>query len=300
MPAREAVKSIGSGVLETIRAMQPQHRMPLWLFWCALLMLAFEFAQVSWQLIERTMPQVSGAPQTLSTSVAAGSVSPPLGAIISARHLFGESKNAAASSALPMSNVSMILKGVFASGGGRGSAIIDDGTRQSYYIIGDVVGAAVLRKVYRDHVVLERGGRFEVLPMPKNELPPPPSAALAEMAGAGPANYNTPDNGRLLKQYQSALHNEPQSLIGLLATTPVTENGRAVGVRLGAGQDPMLLTRFGLQSGDVVTSLNGAPLDGQKSGMDVLKGLATAQSLSVSLLRNGQPMTLQYQVNDVK
>lgn len=300
MSARSRLLSVGSDALGRIPVLRLQQYAPVWLLWLGLILLALTLARLTWQLAGHWLPPVTESTLPSEAAPTPQQSQPSLGALIAARHLFGISMATAPNATtLPASHSSLVLKGVFADGAGRGAAIIADGTQQTYCVIGDTVGGAVLRKVFRDHVVLERGGRFETLALPTHELPPAPPA-LGEMASAGamPAGVNSAETGRLLQQYQTSLRNEPQALIGLLSTTPVMEAGKHVGVRIGAGQDPLLLGKFGLQAGDVVTSLNGTALDGQRSGMDVLKGLANAPSLSVTLLRGGQPMTMQYQVKN--
>lgn len=293
------MKAFEQQLMDIVVLLRLQTRLPVWLLWLGVVLLAYETAQVSWHLIERpaAVPDIHPARPAVGVSPAGQQA---YGALIGSRHLFGEPMVAPAPQVgLPAARTDLLLKGVFATGNRHGAAIIQEGSEQHYYVVGDALtDGTFLREVHRDHVVLERGGRRENLALPLNELPSSAPVAPAVSASASPAQFSSPENGRLLKQYRDILRNEPQSLMGLLNAVPVREGAKVLGSRITPGQDPTLLGRFGLQAGDVVTSLNGIMLDGQMKGMEVLKSLGSAQQLSITLTRNGQPVTMQYQVGD--
>ena len=74
---------------------------------------------------------------------------------------------------------------------------------------------------------------------------------------------------------------------------PVFANGRMQGVRLGAGRDSDLLSRAGLRPTDIVTSVNGIPLDGPARQMELLSALRDARSLQVEVQRDGKPVKIR-------
>jgi len=65
------------------------------------------------------------------------------------------------------------------------------------------------------------------------------------------------------------------------------ENGKVVGYRLMPKQDTAILRNYGIESGDVVTSLNGVRLDNQRRGLKALRQLVTASNIDMTVLRNG-------------
>lgn len=68
---------------------------------------------------------------------------------------------------------------------------------------------------------------------------------------------------------------------------PVIENGQMLGIKLSAIGEDNFLAQIGLQSGDVVTKING------KQVSSLQEAVATAEESSwsdVELLRNGEPM----------
>lgn len=299
MPVSRAMKAFEQQLMDVVVLLRLQTRLPVWLLWLGVVLLAYETAQVSWHLIERPVAVPVLPAATPVEGVRTGGQQ-AYGALIGSRHLFGEQMVAPPMPAgLPEVRTDLLLKGVFATGNRHGAAIIQEGSEQHYYVVGDALtDGTFLREVHRDHVVLERGGRLENLALPSNELPSSAPVVPSASASASTAQFSNPENGRLLRQYRDILRNEPQSLMGLLNAVPVREGTKVMGSRISPGQDPTLLGRFGLQAGDVVTSLNGLALDGQMKGMDVLKSLGSAQQLSITLVRNGQPLSMQYQIGD--
>ena len=55
------------------------------------------------------------------------------------------------------------------------------------------------------------------------------------------------------------------------------------------GSDAALIGQLGLRSGDVVTSINGAPVDSIARGQQILESLRSASNARVTVLRDGKP-----------
>ena len=104
------------------------------------------------------------------------------------------------------------------------------------------------------------------------------------------------DNAQLLGQYRSALLNNPNSVMGLVNVSPYEKDGQLMGYRIRPGRDRALLQRFGLRSGDVITSVNGVPMNNPVKALEVLRDLSSASSLSVEVNRNGAPQSFTFQI----
>lgn len=231
-------------------------------------------------------------------------------------HLFGAvQKNVAPKEIpqekLPDTPLQLKLHGVVATNvEGASLAVISDNTgRDDYYGVGDPLpqGNAVLVEVHADRVVLERNGRFEVLRMPEQvdvgvqELGKESGKNIrARGAGSRVPSYSTYDNAetrRLLKQYKSALSNNPQSLMSLVRARPVNENGKLKGYRIRPGRDPGLFGKFGLKPGDVVVGVNGTPLNDPFKALEIVRDLKKATSLQVDIIRNGSNQSLNFNID---
>jgi general secretion pathway protein C len=224
-----------------------------------------------------THAQAAGA--ATATHTRAGARPLDLATIVN-RHLFGQANAQGNGANAPQTSASLVLAGVLAvDNPERGMAIIGPtATTAKLYPAGaDVPGGVRLHAVYNDRVLLDRNGALETLYLPRlsgGVAPPPaPLANASAPAGQRLANFAR-NNGGLLN--------------GLIRVQPVFNAGKLSGYRLfpGTGGVPGM-TRLGLKAGDLVTAVNGTPLDDPNHANDVLQALSNASSATVTILRNG-------------
>jgi len=241
---------------------------------------------------EQAPPPVTAAPVATATA-RADALS--LGREIVTRHLFGQVQTARpdqAAVAIPETQLRLVLRGVMASTDPHtATAIIADPSgKENFYTVGAALpGGATLKEVHAQHIVLSRGGRFETLRLPENTL------KVTEGAVANPDAQPlavAPQAGALLQQYRQQFVQNPQSLANLLQGEPFWENGKLIGYRLRPGRDAGALAKLGIQSGDVVTAINGVSLVDPAGRMELLRNISNAQQFNVDLLRNGQPFSI--------
>ena len=77
---------------------------------------------------------------------------------------------------------------------------------------------------------------------------------------------------------------------------PVRRFGSVAGLRLQSMPQDGLLARLGLARGDLVKTLNGLPLASLDGALQAQTMLASTSRLSLAVVRNGQPITLAYNV----
>ncbi len=75
---------------------------------------------------------------------------------------------------------------------------------------------------------------------------------------------------------------------------PVEEDGRNIGYKLKALRGESLLKKLELQPDDVFVEINGIGLDKPFQALDALKSLTTAENVSLTVLRNGNRETLDF------
>jgi general secretion pathway protein C len=140
-------------------------------------------------------------------------------------------------------------------------------------------------------VILQRTENYETLRLNNTSMP---------SSGKTPTTHtlNTQDSSpsRLLGNFQRQLSNNPEILSKLLRIDPANENGKFIGFRLSAGQDPSLMTRFDLQPGDILTAVNGINLDSPLKGLSIVQQLSTASQLNLQVMRQGQFRNLSFTV----
>jgi general secretion pathway protein C len=186
----------------------------------------------------------------------------------------------------PDTRLNLKLRGTIAAGDTKyAHAIIGDGKGKNevYFVKDSVPGGAVLYEVYPDKVILNRAGTLETLRLPRtSESLGKPSARPRQTARA------TPGGGSI----QQLMQKSGGSFTDILRPQPYMPNGELKGYRVYPGRDRRRFAALGLRPGDLVTDINGQPLNNLQAGMEVFKNLGDATQLTVTIERNGSPMAL--------
>jgi general secretion pathway protein C len=186
----------------------------------------------------------------------------------------------------PDTRLKLVLRGSLASDDPeQARAIIaDPGGKEEQYAIGDKLpGNAELSEVHPDRVILKRSGRFETLRLPKDKKSSNTvaSRSVKTRAKASPQQR--------LSTVRQQLKQGSSNLGDLIRATPKRgKGGKTVGYTLSPGKDPNLFEQVGLQQGDVAIQINSIKLDNPANSARALKSLQSGDSVSVTVLRNGQ------------
>lgn len=198
---------------------------------------------------------------------------------------------------LPALPGSLRLEGVaLAADAGRSVAFIRSGGRQQAYRQGDTFADAALsvQLVARDHVILERRGEVLRLNLHDQEAPasaePPVGGWLAGLAQAAPS-INQSNLAEALQAVDEAMN--LASLSEIVEIRPAQQNGRLIGYQLSPGLRLRDFVQLGLRTGDIVTAVNGIPLDDMAALQSLSGLLRDATEVSFSLLREGQVQNLR-------
>lgn len=255
-----------------------------------LVLLAWALSQLTWLLLTPVEHPDTMIPAASAPAIHAGTGTRNPGEAVAELHVFGSAEPTIAPTAAPETRLNLRLVGVFATGDSSAIAIIASGNRpEAVYGIGDTVpGGAVIRAVYADRILIERAGALETLKLPEESL----GGNAFTPATPGPAT-STGDLGSDLQQYRREAMRNPARMAEMMDAQPVEEGGRFVGFRLTPKADLPLFAQLGFQPGDVVTEVNGVPLDRPEAGIRALRQLATAREINVTVLRNGSPQTIQ-------
>lgn len=234
-------------------------------------------------------------------------------------HLFGDAQGRIDLAALAQANIQetalkLTLRGTFNETRPEGGiAIIADeqGTDRSYRVGDTLPGDARLEEVLPGVVVLSRGGVRETLSLRLTDASGSTGGTVRTHAPGQPARVPLPGSTRTglmpmtispaiapggpdLQTYRATNLPDVQELAKQVQVFPVTENGRMRGVRLSAGRDSDVLTRAGLKPTDIVTAVNGVPLDGPARQIELLSNLRDARRVNLSVERDGKTIQLQF------
>ncbi|MFK7886433.1 MAG: type II secretion system protein GspC [Gammaproteobacteria bacterium] len=264
-------------------------------------------AAIAWLLASLTLtllprPAVEAAPVPAQRVSAA---TPDTAAInvndIVQRHLFGVAPVKAVAGPndvdpdeeLKATNLPMTLVGTLASrNADRSLAIIEAGNDAKVYSVGDTIQAQVtLDEVRAKEVVITNRGKRQLLPLPREQEARSGSRSNSRTASrtrSTPSRRASPARPKAtVSQTASA-----KTLGDLIRPQPVFANGKQRGYRVYPGRQRDQFTALGLKAGDLVTEINGTPLDDPSRGKDVFASLASASQISVTIERNGSPTSL--------
>lgn len=215
------------------------------------------------------------------------------------------------------------LHGTVASDGGQdGYALIANanGLERSYRVGDSIQQGVTLQAVRADHVVLDNEGRNERLELPRQSLDAMPGVrpldAGAASLSAGPSMpraaapppptqpvYVAPRvaGGRVdWQQVQSDLRGNPDEVVARMQLEPAFEDGKMQGIRVGGGAGNPLASAAGLHPDDVVTAVNGTPLDSFARGQQLFDQLRDAQHVQLTVRRDGQEQVIDLDLSQAQ
>ena len=226
--------------------------------------------------------------------------------ITAARHIFGKTEAKVVEvEKEPEKEVetklNLKLRGVFAIDDKElGLALISNGNgpEEVYAVDDKISGNTKLAAVYPDRVMLNVRGKYETLRLPDTKdtgVFVPTAAALPSRSTnipqkAGMANAVAEKS---LGDYRKEFLRNPTTIARLVNVTQANdESGNPIGYKVSANGQHPAFDQLGVEDGDVITSINGIELDSTAKGMSAFQALRQSQQVTVQLLRNGQPTTL--------
>lgn len=269
--------------------------LPMWVSAAIVILLAWQAVQLAWTVVGTWRTTAAGN---------AGAVAPParsapafdIGSIVNA-HLFGVAGATGAADADPSkaaaTQMNLVLAGTIAHADPlQGYAIVGESAATArVYAVGKTITAGTkLHSVYPDRVILDRGGRLESLMLPK-------TFQGGGITAARPVAPPPPDS-MLGQRLQNLAAQNPGAVMEIIRPQPVFANGQQRGYRVYPGRNRQQFARLGLMPGDLVTAINGTPLDDPARGMEILQSMNSATAVTVTVERNGQ--STQISINNAQ
>lgn len=190
----------------------------------------------------------------------------------------------------------------------------DNNHEQSLYRMGDEIpDAGKLVGVYKDHAIILHQGRRTKLEMPAdlNGAPSVPAYAPRPFAlprrgiggflrgRSGMNGVREIDPNRYVLD-RSTLNNNLNNMAALFTQVRAIPNlgpdGQSNGFKLSEIQPDSLFQQIGLRDGDVLTSVGGQSVSDPTKAMQLLGTLRNQSSISLTVMRGGQPVQLQYNI----
>lgn len=192
----------------------------------------------------------------------------------------------------PETQLGYKLRGVYFSPDERlSSAIVEvkPGKSENYRINDEFADKITLAGIEQDHILINRYGKIERLNLQQRV---PPTGQDLTNAGAGGAA----SQAALLRNYKKRYTSNPMALATRFQAIPVQQDGKNIGFKLKPLRGESLLKKLNFEANDVFTAVNGVALKNPFEALDALKSLTTAESISVTIIRNGAEQTQEFKL----
>ncbi|MBX3564083.1 MAG: signaling protein [Sphingomonas sp.] len=226
--------------------------------------------------------RIAGHAGTGAVTVPSGASGPAVTPDIAPALALAPFGKAVASDAGMATALPLELKGVFAARPAELSVayISVSGAPATAFRVGEKAGGGTVTAILRDRVILSNGGRSEFLAFPDPTLSPEQRSAAAAKGPAQPPLVPGVAPAQGIAPPVAAAPN-PVDVLQRLDATPVSG-----GYRVGANGPP------GMQSGDVIQSVNGTALSDPSAAQGAFAAAQASGSAQIQILRNGKPLTL--------
>ncbi len=193
----------------------------------------------------------------------------------------------------PVSELRAKLIGTAPSPNSDSFAIIEDDAnkQQQLYRVGDGLQGRTLTAVEWDHVKLKGPRGEEILKLvDASSRPSGPAPAVDTIASRGDNTF-TIDRAEVDKSMENL-----NQLFTQIRAVPHFQDGKAAGFRLFAIRQDSIFEKIGLKNGDIVNKINGNELTDPARAMSLIQELRNEGHVSVEMMRNRQPTTLNYDI----
>ena len=262
-------------------------------------LLAYQLSILIWQMIPQpNMPETSFGTSIISkaktdqTTLSANQKVDD----IARKNLFGIAQKGQVAveqvKDAPKSSLKYKLRGIYYSEDQSLASVIleKDARTIKFYRLGDEIDSRIyIEQIHPNHILISRVGKLEKLVLEK-----PKANLSAKLDSRAASSLPVSDTTKVLQSYKRRYSNNPLALAKRFQAIPVSENGRNIGYKLKALRGERLLQKLDIQDDDVFLEINGIGLDKPFQALDALKSLTTANNVSVTVLRNGNRETLNY------
>lgn len=158
----------------------------------------------------------------------------------------------------------------------------DAANPQTYANGAILANGARITEIRSDHIVLARDGKLSKMYVGGSERAPAQEAAVVER--------------ETIRDAQPAIISPQlteEVLVGYIRPSPVYDGQTLRGYQVYRGRVSYVFSQMGLKNGDVVLSIDGAPLSDPNQAMSLFRQLASGQTVLATIERAGQRQSLR-------
>lgn len=270
-------------------------------------------AELTWRLWPQNALTSTETPNTRVVPLASGSQNALDLNVLKRLNLFGDFQASPTVEQTvtdaPETKLNLTLTGVVTSSvPEQGAAIIENKGSQDTYGLGDkIIGTnATLREVFRDRVIIRNGVANETLMLDgidydeaNNKRSNKPRRATPTLSPS-PKEQNVVTLSDDVMDATRMLQQQPANFTDFISVAPHSSNGELQGYQVSPGKKPELFKAAGLQSGDVITDINGLNLTDPQQAVEAMGELRQAQSLQITVSRDNELLTLFLDLPDAE
>ena len=216
------------------------------------------------------------------------------------RQLFGDA-GTLASVATSGPQTGIRLKGVFAVDGKTlSAAVLNIGGRDLAVKMGQELATGLtLTEVHKDYVIVSRSGLRERIELDRYDNRSGKQLAAANAAPAVEFRLNVASTGSnaysLSRQELNSVLQDPRQQVFFNGRLSAAANG---GVRVDDVPNGSLLDKIGLKTGDIITGINGQPVNSQGDLVRLYTQFGTLVSIRAEVRRGSAPVMLSYTIQN--
>ncbi|MBI2389001.1 MAG: general secretion pathway protein GspC [Deltaproteobacteria bacterium] len=176
---------------------------------------------------------------------------------------------------------------------------------------GSSVGGREVAVIVREKVYFKEGSSYCYVGMfqpPQPAAPPPTPAAPVTVDPGGMMPGKVPaDIEKGIQKVDDKTFNVDRNVVDKIIENqaelmrsariiPEQQDGKVVGIRLLNIRPETLLGKLGLQTGDMLKSINGFDMTSPEKALEAYAKLRTAPSIQVGIVRNGKPTNIDFNI----
>jgi len=175
-------------------------------------------------------------------------------------------------------------------------ALIKSGTKAGIFQLDEELAPGVIvGEIGRKLVVLDDHGSRRELPLKQRKGAAAQLIRQGGSAGTQPGIIAVNESRwQISKDVAANARANLNSLLQTARMIPQVENGKTIGFKLVEIEKGSLLEQIGLRIGDMIVEINQVKLDGPEKALQVFQQVREANSITLGLMRNGQPQTFEY------
>ncbi len=170
------------------------------------------------------------------------------------------------------------------------AAVLLSGGRTRVVGVGDTAFGGRVAAIESDHVAVDYDSGRVQLRLAAGAA----TAHTIAKTASSPAAEDAPTPARTMerREIERRLGEESGRILAETTLVPAMDAGRVAGFTITRMPDATLLSDAGLRPGDVLTEVNGVPIDSLATLIGLWPRMQTETAVRAVVLRNGQPVSL--------